>query len=291
MKLKILTAFISLFLICLFLFGFINLNLDREHSSSGLYSYVHDSITICRNGLNKPISDNQSTFDTINITGLPIPSTVMMVEVTLDTIIHSWDADLEMTLWKGSSFDTLIKNRGGSGDNFIGTNLTDTAIVSIANGVAPFTGYYRAEYPLSIFNGIEPGGDWILEIYDDASGDQGTLHSWCITIHYEGPSGIVNQSSTPKEYSLSQNYPNPFNPVTEIKFSIPVSGLVILEVYDISGKYVATLVSEVKDSGCNRVEFDGSNLSSGGYYYRIAIYSDNMQAGGFSAVRKMLLIK
>ena len=284
MRLKILISFISFFLIDLFLFGFIDLNVNREYSSSELYIPVHDSITICRNGLNKPISDNQSTFDTINISGLPIPSTIMMVEVTLDTIIHTWDADLEIILWKGSVLDTLVRDRGGSGQNFIGTNLTDTAIVSIANGVAPFTGYYRAEYPLSIFNGIDPSGDWILEIYDDAPGDQGTLQSWCITIHYEGPSGIVNQSSTPKEYSLSQNNPNPFNPITNIKFDIPEEGFVSLKVYDIVGKEVATLVNEVKPAGSYIVKFDGSNLSNSVYYYK-------MQTGDFFEVRKMVLIK
>ncbi len=284
MRLKILISFISFFLIGLFLFGFIDLNVNREYSSSELYIPVHDSITICRNGLNKPISDNQSTFDTINISGLPIPSTIMMVEVTLDTIIHTWDADLEIILWKGSVLDTLVRDRGGSGQNFIGTNLTDTAIVSIANGVAPFTGYYRAEYPLSIFNGIDPSGDWILDIYDDAPGDQGVLQSWCITIHYEGPSGIVNQSSTPKEYSLSQNNPNPFNPITNIKFDIPEEGFVSLKVYDIVGKEVATLVNEVKPAGSYIVKFDGSNLSNSVYYYK-------MQTGDFFEVRKMVLIK
>ena len=180
--------------------------------------------------------------------------------------------------------DTLIKDRGGGGQNFIGTNLTDTAVISIANGVAPFTGYYRAEYPLSLFNGLDPNGDWILEIYDDASGDQGTLKAWCITIHYEGPSGVINQNSTPKEYILSQNYPNPFNPVTEIEFSIPKPGLVLLEVHDISGKYVATLVEGIKNAGSYIVEFDGRSLSTGVYYYKL-------QTGDFAAVRKMVLIK
>ena len=80
------------------------------------------------------------------------------------------------------------------------------------------------------------------------------------------------------------NYPNPFNPVTSINFSIPKQGLVTLKVYDVLGKEVANLVNEVKAAGSYSVEFNGANLSSGIYYYRI-------ESGSFVNVKKMLLIK
>jgi len=88
----------------------------------------------------------------------------------------------------------------------------------------------------------------------------------------------------PDKYSLEQNYPNPFNPSTLIKYDIKKDGFVSLKVYNILGKEVASIVNEVKRAGRYEVEFNGSNLGSGIYYYRL-------QAGEFSETRKMLLLK
>lgn len=91
------------------------------------------------------------------------------------------------------------------------------------------------------------------------------------------------------KYELIQNYPNPFNPVTKIKFAIPKDVRsekkdVRLIVYDALGKEIAVLVNEKLASGKYEVEFDGSNLSSGIYFYRI-------EAGSFVQVKKMILLK
>ncbi len=96
----------------------------------------------------------------------------------------------------------------------------------------------------------------------------------------------------PTEYSLKQNYPNPFNPATIIEYELPVAGTgrdlsqrsVKLVVYDILGRKVATLVNKQQKPGTYKVNFDGTNLSTGIYFYRL-------DAGDFSSVRKMLLIK
>ncbi|MFZ1461706.1 MAG: T9SS type A sorting domain-containing protein [Ignavibacteria bacterium] len=88
----------------------------------------------------------------------------------------------------------------------------------------------------------------------------------------------------PGNYKLYQNYPNPFNPSTKIKYDIKIDGLVTLKVYNILGSEVASLVSEVKQAGRYEVEFNGSNLGSGVYYYRL-------QAGDFSETKRMLLLK
>jgi hypothetical protein len=89
---------------------------------------------------------------------------------------------------------------------------------------------------------------------------------------------------TPVNYALSQNYPNPFNPTTKINYSMPKQALVTIKVYDMLGKEVATLVNEVKTAGNYTVEFNGANLSSGVYFYKIS-------AGDFSSVKRMTLIK
>ena len=85
-------------------------------------------------------------------------------------------------------------------------------------------------------------------------------------------------------FTLHQNYPNPFNPVTKLEFEISDLGFVSLKVYDILGIEVKTLVNEIKPAGRYGVVFDGSNLSSGVYYYRLEI-------GGFTDVKRMILLK
>src|SRR4030095_11540119 len=93
---------------------------------------------------------------------------------------------------------------------------------------------------------------------------------------------VVNQ--IPKEFSLAQNYPNPFNPTTNIKFSVPKAGNVKLVVFDVLGKEVTTLVNGFQTAGNYVVDFNASTLSSGVYFYRL-------EAGDFTATKKMLLVK
>jgi hypothetical protein len=88
----------------------------------------------------------------------------------------------------------------------------------------------------------------------------------------------------PKDFVLHQNYPNPFNPATTIKFAVPKTSLVSIEVYDLSGQEVAVLVNEVKEAGTYEIKFDARNLASGVYFYK-------MIAGYFSSVKKMNLLK
>ena len=88
----------------------------------------------------------------------------------------------------------------------------------------------------------------------------------------------------PREFALGQNRPNPFNPVTEIGFSLPQAGQVRLDVFNIVGQRVATLVDGRLEAGEHTAVWDGSNVPSGVYLYRL-------EAGEFSATRKMVLIK
>lgn len=92
------------------------------------------------------------------------------------------------------------------------------------------------------------------------------------------------QVSVPVSFALHQNHPNPFNPVTTIGYSLPLATQVRLEIFDLTGRRVADLVHARQAAGEHRVTFNAARLSSGVYYYR-------MQAGDFSAVRRMILIK
>lgn len=88
----------------------------------------------------------------------------------------------------------------------------------------------------------------------------------------------------PVSYELSQNYPNPFNPQTTITFSIADPGFVDLSVYDLLGNRITTLLSQSVGEGKHEVSFDGSQLSSGVYFYRL-------QTGKSTLIRKMIVAK
>jgi hypothetical protein len=88
----------------------------------------------------------------------------------------------------------------------------------------------------------------------------------------------------PKKYELAQNYPNPFNPTTVIGWQLAVGNEVELSIYNILGQKVTTLVSGKMAAGYHEIEFNGRNLSSGVYLYRIEV-------GEWSDVRKMLLVR
>ncbi|MGB4851919.1 MAG: YCF48-related protein [Ignavibacteria bacterium] len=92
------------------------------------------------------------------------------------------------------------------------------------------------------------------------------------------------------EFTLLQNYPNPFNPATKIEYAIPKDNFVNIKIYNLLGKEIMSLVDDLKKAGRYEISFDGSNLPSGVYYYKIKVGSPR-EAGGFEQVRKMLLIK
>lgn len=101
---------------------------------------------------------------------------------------------------------------------------------------------------------------------------------------FEYSQAVEIEITVPGEFELMQNYPNPFNPTTTIRWQSPVGSWQTLNVYDLLGNEVATLVDEYKPAGRYEVEFNASQLSSGIYLYRI-------QGGNYVQTRKMILIK
>ena len=96
--------------------------------------------------------------------------------------------------------------------------------------------------------------------------------------------GVQGTIAVPKDFVLFQNYPNPFNPTTVINYQLPAASHVVVKVYDLLGREVATLVNEVKSAGYYSVDFNASALSSGTYFYRIT-------AGVFTQSKQMMLVK
>ena len=88
----------------------------------------------------------------------------------------------------------------------------------------------------------------------------------------------------PSVFSLSQNFPNPFNPSSNIRYGLPLTSFVTLTVYNTLGQQVAQLVNEQQQAGYHEVVFRGDGLASGVYFYRL-------DAGSFTSVKKLLLLK
>lgn len=195
------------------------------------------------------------------------------------------------------------------------TALAQTAEVSIDTGdqlelsVLPF--YYVGNLQTLEALDVPTNGD-----FDPGTGEVGTFtftpsgsqdqQTFVVTFHaadsdsregslelsiHVGTDAVldIDSPSLPKEFSLAQNYPNPFNPTTSIDFAIPKATNVRLEVYNVLGQNVRTLVDEFLTAGQKRVEWDGLDdsgrpVSSGVYLYRIA-------ADEFSQTKKMMLLK
>lgn len=94
---------------------------------------------------------------------------------------------------------------------------------------------------------------------------------------------------TPSKFNMSQNYPNPFNPVTKIDFQLSETGSVSLKIYDLTGREIQTLVNGNYNAGYHTVQFDGKNLSSGIYFYKIIVKFQN--GISYSDLKKMSLVK
>lgn len=101
-------------------------------------------------------------------------------------------------------------------------------------------------------------------------------------------SGISGIEGIPTNFELSQNYPNPFNPTTQIDFNIPFDGKVNLSIFDMTGREVATMINEVKTAGSYSVNFNGYELTSGTYFYRIIAEGKGQN---FTSTKKMTLLK
>lgn len=149
--------------------------------------------------------------------------------------------------------------------------LTEMAVCKVnSNGSSAWT----VTMPGSYANDIVLGSD--NDVYV-VGGNTARINQKIVTT-------VDEDAKAPEGYSLGQNYPNPFNPTTTISFSIPTSAFTTLNVYDILGNEVATLINEEKPAGNYEVNFDASGLASGMYLYRLQIST-------FIETKKMILFR
>ncbi|MGB8657129.1 MAG: SBBP repeat-containing protein [Candidatus Zixiibacteriota bacterium] len=158
----------------------------------------------------------------------------------------------------------------------------DTAWMIRSSGPGSFT-----DYP-SAMTVDRSGNVYVTGV----SAGSGTGNDYFTIKYVQTPSGVRDETGSrqkPSEFALSQNYPNPFNPTTKIEFTLSKSGFVTLQIYDVMGRKVRTLVAENLPSGYKSVIWDGKNdagkdVASGVYFYQLKV-------GDFSEPKKMVLLK
>ena len=146
-------------------------------------------------------------------------------------------------------------------------------------------------YPIK--NGAVTNGTfyWRVRGFEFATGSAGPW-SQTASFNYTGVTAVDQQTNTiPKDFSLSQNYPNPFNPATTIKFGLPRESSVTLNVYDILGREVASLVNDKLQAGYYNIPWNASAFVSGIYIYRIVARPLDDSKSNFMEVKKLILLK
>jgi len=197
----------------------------------------------------------------------------VVIDLGRDKLVQQFIADylyIASSVYLPAQIDVLV-----STDN---VNFTDVGNLTLPN-IPPGTlaSSYKCINTLSSAVGaryvkyrVTPGGSCIFD-------DEYEVRSNDVT-------GIETEKEIPGNYSLFQNYPNPFNPTTIIQYNVLSFGKVVLKVYDLLGREVATLVDKQQNAGQYSVFFNASRLSSGVYFYKI-------QAGSYTETKKMMLIK
>jgi uncharacterized repeat protein (TIGR01451 family) len=268
--------------------------IDEVFVSGGAYAYVNGPTS-------SVLSFNTSDFDPQNISDYPEGSLVLAGGASLNGTLNDWVSIVRALTTNGSAYDL-------SNTNAIRFVAKGTGVVDVILDQTNTQNYNYHAYTITLtpdekeyiinFNDfherwgtqtpVDPSlirlAGFILDKAKNPNVDDFELKVYELAFIPNGATEIKNEGSVLNEYSLSQNYPNPFNPSTVIEFNIPAADQVTLKVYDILGREVATLINGEINPGLHRVHFNGSQLASGMYIYRLTGKSVNI-------TKKMLLTK
>lgn len=233
-----------------------------------------DNINI---GSSLSVTNHDNLSKSINlITVFPSSATEWMFKLQ-NTIMQKGDS---LVIIPGTVKDLFIENYGKQKTYDLTVDIASYTGGSIFIHTAIQLDSNSSQHILPNWNTLQTQP---LKIFIDHNNTGSFTDSILITNQVTG----VQQSRVvglPSEFSLYQNYPNPFNPLTTIHYSLPRASHVLLAVYNVLGQVVATLVNESEQAGYKSVTFNGNNLSSGLYFYRLT-------AGNYVATKKLVLLK
>jgi len=182
----------------------------------------------------------------------------------------------------GISQATITISPKNNSDTLLASGLQVELSNTGAGFLSTVTDLGNGNYIASITAPIAVGTDTISAIIFSNSDTVSIF--WKVTVSYFVPTSIDEQPLLPNEFNLYQNYPQPFNPVTTIKYQIPVTNKVVLKVFDVLGNEIETLVDQKKPAGIYEVDFVGTELTSGIYFYSLTTEE-------FIDTKKMILLK
>jgi minor extracellular serine protease Vpr len=240
---------------------------------------INSGVNAIKGTGNLKVSATQSVTGSVGfIPGAQIGNSVLVPFSSLSSgVANAIDfSSAGVSVTSGTDFQIVLEN----------TNVNDALQISLDDGSLNInrTSSYRI------------GANGVLGWYNRADSNYAssytpTYYNLFITADIAVPVTDVERISNalPTSFMLSQNYPNPFNPTTNIEYSIPVKGMVKLQIFDILGRSVVTLVDGIQDAGVYHTTWTGKTnngiaASSGVYFYRL-------QSGSFSKTERMLLLK
>ena len=204
----------------------------------------------------------------------------------------------------GISFSKLLR-----GPNSLGTLFENQGFPATPSGPRPspsnsdyFSGGYNTERHGSLGGGPVSG----VQIECNMTGVRENAESWSkfstafaeviqyytdLHIFHKPATAVRDESPLPERFALLQNYPNPFNPTTTISYQLIANSFVTLEVFDVLGRKVTTLVDATRTPGAHLVRWDGSGFSSGVYFYRLQARDVVTGSERLVETKKMLLIR
>ena len=221
--------------------------------------------------------------------------------------ITSSSYDGKVKLFNVSGGSTPLWTYSGAGDEVSAVSFSKTGKILSACSWGNYQTLsaknllvYNTTRPdsLPIFSVLDPGSFfWCSTSFDGTTvlgsgkavnarqfGSGGMAYNIFVDTSSTATGIISNNTGIPSTYSISQNYPNPFNPATKIDYSVPKPGNVKITVYDIMGRQIGQLVNSYHQPGYYSAIFNGENVASGMYFYKI-------EASGFVQTKKMILVK
>jgi len=246
-----------------------------------------------------PNNENYFKVEQVIFDDVPIQSYTFERIDSSNLIVLKYDPDFDSTNFEILFLDLSIELFDTFYTPFCDVFFAEFGSISRFSQMFDFRGYYYTcgfFYPTYYY--LESIGLYKYNWYADFVESSSTLRGCTVNgvVYGDTTTVSVDDKELPQhDYFLYQNYPNPFNPTTRIKYQIPLSppllkgeskagGFITLKVYDVLGNEVATLVDGFKPAGSYEVEFDGTDLPSGIYFYQLI-------AGSFVETKKMILLR